>query len=284
MLAEARRDDGARVPGRINLLGFPELPGRDELLATLAACGIELGCEMFPDLDPARLRDFARAELLVVYPWDRYEEPIERLLAAFSDIPAVRPPAPFGVRCSAAWLTEVASALGRRGALEATWREDQVDWGPTWEALRARAGGYRLGFVCDDSDWRATLRASRRMGVPLLELVMELGFAGVDVFAFAGVRRPAPPRDPRVALHTFTTRDELVEGLRRSRAVSFYSELYYDRRLSRLGKNSFSLRDVACGPRGAVRTLERLLTRAQLPFYRRYASLLGEPFTIGEGA
>ncbi len=282
MLNDVDTNATRRVPGRVNLLGFPELPGREQLTSLLEACGVELGCELYPSFDPAQLREFPRAELLILYPWERYHEPITRLLQRFPDIPTLRPPPPFGLRASETWLRAVTDALGRTAAFDSIWRERQDEWEPAWEALRAQARGYRVGFVCDDSDWRAALSATRRMGVPLLSLVSEFGFAGVDVFVYTGLRPPAPAPEPWITLRGYATPQELEAELRRSRAVAIYSELYFDKRLSRTGKNIFSLRDVSCGPRGAVDTLTRLLARCRLPFYRRYQAHLGEPFPAAE--
>ncbi|MCA9691222.1 MAG: hypothetical protein KC636_16585 [Myxococcales bacterium] len=280
LIAAGGRGDVARAPGQINLLGFPELPGRAELISLLERAGVTVGCALLPDVDHADLPRFGAAALQVVYPWSRYDAPIERLLAAYPDIPALRPRPPFGLAASRAWLLEIAGALGREAAMEQVWTErcDHASLESRWQALRRRAGGYRLGFICDDVEWRASLSARRCMGAPLLDAIREMGFGGVDVLVYTGLRRAADPEDRWITLRPYQSRAELVARVTASPAVAFYSEMYFDRRLTRCGKNIFSLRDLACGPEGAVATLTRLLARCQLPFYRRYAGYLGRPF------
>ena len=63
-------------------------------------------------------------------------------------------------------------------------------------------------------------------------------------------------------------------SLRASRAAAFYSDVFFDDRLTRAGKQIFSLRDVGMGLTGAVETAERLLARCANPFLRRYGAWL----------
>ena len=79
--------------------------------------------------------------------------------------------------------------------------------------------------------------------------------------------------------HRFNDAPELEARLRDSPAEAFYSELYYDRRLTRCGKAQFSVSDFALGLAGAVQTAQHLLRVCELPFYRKYGAHMGAPFS-----
>ena len=66
--------------------------------------------------------------------------------------------------------------------------------------------------------------------------------------------------------------------LQQSEAAAYYSEYFFDRRLTRSGKAQFSIADFKLGLDGAIETLTRLLRICSLPFYRRYGRYLGESF------
>ena len=76
----------------------------------------------------------------------------------------------------------------------------------------------------------------------------------------------------------YQSASELEARLRASDAVAFYSELYFDPRLTRTGKNAFSIHDFQLGLDGALATLRRLLAICRLPYFRTYARYLGSPF------
>jgi hypothetical protein len=113
----------------------------------------------------------------------------------------------------------------------------------------------------------------------MLELLSEMGF-GVDVLAYAG-DRPRPPAAERfddIEVRWYRDIGELDELLADPRVAAWYSELYYDRRLSRNGKNAFSMRQFNMGLSGAIDSLESMLSLANMSFYRSYARHLGPAF------
>jgi hypothetical protein len=270
-------------PGSINLVGLPTLPGHAELFEALADCEITLNCRLLPSVDLGSFRRYLAAELQVHYCWD-WQSPACRELIAKIPLPAIEPPPPFGLEGSRAWLAAVAGALGRGERFEQVWADRCAPVRAEWEALCAEARGYRLGFIVDDRSLEKIADPRRLMGIPVLDVLREMGF-GLDVLAYRAPGAAAPRSPllalPGVALLPFASRAELEEQLRSSEAVAFYSELHFDRRLSRTGKNLFSMKDFEMGPRGALRMARRLLARCRLPFFRSYSSYLGDPFTPG---
>lgn len=113
----------------------------------------------------------------------------------------------------------------------------------------------------------------------MLPLVEEMGF-GVDLLLFEGEGAAQAPagHDPSAGgtrrVDRFRTPEELAVLLRAAEAPAFFSELSFDRRLSRSGEGRFSLAELAMGLPGALRTLERLLAVCRTTFYGRYASYL----------
>ncbi|HVI03676.1 MAG TPA: nitrogenase component 1 [Enhygromyxa sp.] len=258
----------------VALLGMPDIVGRSSLGELLERAGISVLVSILPNLDRDALAQVERAELLVGYPWPRYRETARRLAERLSPARFVDLGAPFGVDGTARWLRAVGEALGRGDAIEAVLAEELASIGSSWRSLSARARRRRVGFVIEHPDWRAALAPSRSMGVPIVAMLREMGF-GVDILAFNG----AGAVEGDVRIDGFRSPAELEVKLREGDAAIWYSEMLYERRLTRTGKTPFSLRQFRMGLRGAVDTLAELVRLAELPFYRRYHAYLGSAFS-----
>jgi len=275
-------------PRSVNLVGLPQARGTGELLALLAAVGVEVNCRVLPEIDPIAFQRYMAAELQVFYDWDWNEQHYQQIVGGLP-LPSLSPPSPFGIAGSRAWLSAIAGALGLGAVLDEVWRERAAAAEERFAALQRRAAGYRLGFIVSEGEEGRRLAARRLMGVPMRELVAEMGFH-IEWLVY----RPAEARGGAAPVldvgadevRVFSTPSELERCLRQSEAAAFYSELFFDRRLTRTGHNIFSMSEIEMGVEGAVRSAERLLGRCATPFYRRYARYLGKPFATahdGEG-
>jgi hypothetical protein len=266
----------AKRPGTINLVGLPRLRGYEDVLACLAESGIRLNCWALPELDMNTFRHFKAAELNVLHGWD-WISARRRDLIASTGLPSLTPPGgPFGIEGTRAWLAAIADALGRRRVFDAVWDRRRRAIDDEWEALRARARGYRLGFVLGENGLARLVDPAKMMGLPMVPMLREMGF-GVDCLVY-DTGTPAPRDEGAYRLDYFATPDELEASLRASEAVAFYSDVYFDRRLTRTGKNIFSSNDFEMGMRGAPATLARLLQTCELSFFRTYGEYLGPVF------
>lgn len=260
-----------RRPHRVNLVGLPYFAGRAALFELLRAAGVEVGCELLPAFDLDQARDYCAAAAQVLYPGDQARELHDQVLGPL-DLVTVAPPAPFGVEGTRHWLEAVGAAVGLEAPCAEVFQRAFAALRPRWESLRARARGVTLGFVVDDAAGEILRDPARLQGVPLVRMLLEMGFT------LEALRHAPPGRDPApmpgFTTRTFATPDELAAALRDSPARAFYSDVFFDGRVTRAGKEIFSLRDVAMGLGGAVETLERLLARAERPFLRRYGAWL----------
>jgi hypothetical protein len=267
-------------PVGVAILGMPALAGRRELLAVLERAGIHVLTQLLPDMGEHAIEQLARASVLVEYPWDRYTVTIQRLGVRMAPARSLRLPPPFGVAGSRQWLTSIGAAVDRRAEVEAELDAVMAGLHGRWQLLRARARQLRVGFVIEHGNWRAALSSQRSLGVPMLELLSEMGF-GVDVLAYDTGERGQPPAEERFdAIHVrwYRSVEELDDALADDRIAAWYSELHYDRRLTRNGKNTFSMRQFSVGLRGAIDTLEGMLRVVNMSFYRSYSRYLGAPF------
>ncbi len=213
----------------VALLGYPPGPARDEIVSLLAARDIPVTACLGPELSLAQVSFYRRAALHVIYP----EPPWPELEAALFSPPAspnsaspdsappdsappdsappdsapqaITPPAPFGLRDSAAWLAEILAALrrdsgedeggdeaghvggdagggeaGREGGIHGENRAASDASDPAlrarFTALQRQARDRGVGFVVDGAEVDRLLRPERCYGVRLLPLVEELGF------------------------------------------------------------------------------------------------------------
>lgn len=268
-----------RLPGSVALVGFRDVPARDELVDLLAQAGVPTtGC-VLPGVSPERMRRALRAEVLVFNP-SVIHSPLYRRV--FGDVDAVRvePPGPWGFERTRAWCLAVAEAVGRRAAMEDVLRA----WGERFrdqvEAQRDRACRIAMGFVVDPPSIARLYDPLSVTSLPVVPVVHEFGFL-VRIAVHAGDRaawlkaeqtlREALAGLDRVEVVPFETPDELDGFLRHPALRAVFTEFFYDHRLSRRGLGQFSAREFEMGLQGALRSLDRLVTTADLPFYRAYA-------------
>lgn len=259
---EAEAASGPPRPRTVNLIGFSDDPSLDELRELLGWLGVEVNVALIPTLDTELIDRLPEAELHVLHPNEVWQAHYDQLLFG-SDIPAISPPAPYGIEGTIRWLDQVAAEVGLEVAVEAALAEPIAEARAAGAPLRERARGHRLGFVVGPDERHLLSRPDKTSGVPLLELVDEMGFE-VEVLQPRGGCVPRPRLAP----------EELAAHLASGRLSAVYSEQFYDHRLTRSGVAGFSLQHFERGLGGYLRTLRRLLEVCDLPFYRRYGGYL----------
>ena len=122
------------------------------------------------------------------------------------------------------------------------------------------------------------------MGIPVLDVLREMGF-GIDLLVRAASGKDEDARKlvgPLAAegdrISAFATPADLGRLLRESEAQAFYSEVFFDRRLTRSGKGQFSTQVFQIGIDGATAAIRQLISICRTPFYRKYAGYLGSAF------
>jgi Nitrogenase component 1 type Oxidoreductase len=275
-----QRLHGASEPGhpgqtdrRINLVGFPFGREMDRLVELLEQVGVHVNARMVPQIQVDALRRLHRAELQVFLDSQLYRASF-RQIRGVADIRTLYTTPPYGPNGSRLWLTDVVGELGITADTDRVFDDAWAPFATTWDHLTARARHHRLGFVVDQRAAQLLTDPALSVGIPVLTLLREMGFE-LELLLYEDVLDPrALPGDQT----RFATPKELETLLRDSTASAFYSEFYFDRRLSRSGKAQFSVADFDLGLGGAIATLGRLLRICELPFYRRHGQALGPAF------
>jgi hypothetical protein len=260
-----------RVPGSVNLVGYPGGRAQQELAELLARAKVRVRARLIPGLSPKALRRACSASCNVVFT-AQFLESLCRTLLEEIRLPVVRPPSPYGLEGSKAWLDAAAASVGRDGS--AAWRRAALRILPEWAELTRQARDYRLGFILDPSELAKLSDPAWNAGVPLVDAIKEMGF-GIDYLVY-GEHAGRPGPEERHRLFSFRSEDELDALVRGRGCHAFYSDCFRDRRLTRRGKTQFSLDAFEPGPQGALRTLRRLLDACRLPFYARHGGYLAE--------
>ena len=281
LFAAMLRGDGAEVerdPEGVNLVGFVADRGRDELVALLEAIGLRVHARLIPSAPRAEVARYGRASAQVFFP----NAPFRAMYhAAFADLPlrSVHAPPPFGMQGTRRWLEVIAQDFGKQAEVDRAVRALEAPLAPRWEALRDEARGHRLAFVVDRADLMRLTTPERMAGKPVVPMLAEMGF-GLELFMHAEAHGEGLAELARERLgvdhvvRPVADRDGLSRALRESSASAVYSEIFFDRRLTRAGKAQFHAGMFEQGMGGALRTLERLLAVCRLPFYRKLGRYL----------
>ncbi|OGS00701.1 MAG: hypothetical protein A3G41_05680 [Elusimicrobia bacterium RIFCSPLOWO2_12_FULL_59_9] len=265
---EAALDRSKGPHPAVNLVGFPDLPSTRELTLALERLGIRVNARLLPDFSLEEMRRWWKADLQVFFPHAMMETIYKR---AFSDveIPAITPPPPYGIAGTQRWLDAIASALSRQNGLPGVWEQLLRPLAQRWNRLVQEARQYEVAVVDDTqhlsrySDWRQTF------GVPLLPVLSEMGL-NVRFLLYLEPGRFPPP--PRKNIEFFSNPEALNSALKKKGFQGVFSNVFFDRRVTRAGKVPLSFQLFEMGLEGAVRSLERMLRSCRLRFYERYSS------------
>lgn len=269
-------------PRRVNLVGFAKGPDLEELVALLRAVGVEVGAVVLPDLAPELVDALPRAGVSVYRPNALWQHLYDQLRAG-SRIRAHSPGAPYGLAATRRWIGEVARAAGVEADLDALWQEAVRPVLARWDALRDRAGRFRLGLVVRAEETHYLTTPASTWGIPLVAALEEMGF-GLDVLVHVEDREAAYRAAAEVQatfsaperhqIKVFKTLEMMLRLLGESPARAVLTSHTYDWRVTGSGKVPFSLQPFEMGVAGAVRTAERLLAICETPFYARYGRYL----------
>ena len=257
--------------GVVNLLGIPPGKVEGELVSLLKSAGVRVASIMVPKLTPKRLRDSQSADVHILMPNRLYDGLFREVLAAV-ELPLVRPTSPYGMEGTVRWMVAVAESAGVSG-WESAIDHVQETWEKRWQRLTQEARGRRLGFVVDPAELPILSDPAMNANCPLVPVLKEMGF-GLDFLVY-DPRGLFADDQGRHKVHTFSTREEMNDKIASLPCGAFYTDSFFDTRLTRQGKGQFSLEFFEAGMEGAVRTLERLLGVCRMPFYGRYAKYLG---------
>ncbi len=274
----------------VNLVGYGRAgdPTLTELEALLAAFDVPVNAVLFPTLLREHALCFRDAAANVVSPFE-YVRVAFSGIASWAEIPTFVPPAPYGERGTAAWLTSLLGSLGREppGAEELAPREETR---ARLAEIRTRAADLEAGVVVVSTQSKRLLEAERLLGVPLLPMLADLGLRIRVLFYDPPRVRELPERLSReefmkaasalpglpgkLAVEPLEEPEDLPRRLAEEAPHLIYSEIRDDPRLRAAGKGQFSVNDLEAGFTGAVRTAERLIRRAAPPLTRRYQRFL----------
>jgi hypothetical protein len=271
---------------RVNLVGFPRLPGRSALELLLEHAGIEVNTTLLPEIEPESLRRYREAATQILcgaQPGDARVAAVYERLRALPDMATLAPRAPFGMAASRELLLALHEHLELHTGMTSRLPAVLAHYEAPWARLVEASTPYAIGFVLEDGSLDSLERTRSDTGIPVLSVVAELGFTLELVLAGPEHRRgalrarvEAEVPEARLRFVELPPATSLAEGLRASKAAAFYSELYFDRRLSRAGKSRIGPADFAMGPDGALETGHRLLAAARTSFYRTSSSVLRE--------
>ncbi len=281
--ARAGARDVAKTPRSINLMGVPLMPGYQPFVDMITRAGVTVSSRILPKVTADEVEHFLEAELTVLYDWPHLDATYTRMLDGLP-VKMVRPPPPIGVANTRAFFGELGTALGEPGLfdaqLDARWAEIE----PTWTKLQKKARTHRLGLIGAESLMTRWLDTRQMFGVKLIDLLEELGF-GVDLVMVPGKGRVARQRmteEGRRRTIWVESAEELEVVLKTSDVAAYYTEAFFDRRLSRSGRNLFSVREFGrLGLDGALDALRLLVAACEVPFFRTYGRYCGKPFSIG---
>jgi hypothetical protein len=277
-------------PQLVNLVGFPEGDGLDDLLDHLAAMGVRVHCRTVPKMSPPMMDAYRQAGVQIMLENADWQPMVDFCFGTLEGMTTHRLAPPFGVAPAIRWLESVAAALplsaedaeraaAHVGAVSAA-MQDQL------APLRARAARHGFGFIIEPPDVTRFTEPARFFSLPVLATLEELGFPvrfavfddGEHLRADLEAALGGMVTDPAHLHFTwFTEQAELDAWLASDELDLVFSDYLYDHRITSAGKSPVSSHAFEMGPEGALRSAARLLRLCESSFYGRLGRYLARP-------
>ena len=259
-IARRLKAAGGRPSFDANLVGFG--PWRGELAALLESAGVSCappGRGLYPEINSARLQVLSGPD------------PVYGPALDLAGRKWIQPRAPYGLAGTAAWLTAVSAALGRKGRRFSP----PAGLAAKMKELSALAAGYSVTFVLASPGEAELLDGSPAVsGLPLPGLLREAGFRlRLLVYApdkaekkkAAETLSPLAGRERGVTLAYFSDPAGLARQLPGGPGDRLvYSDLPRDRRVAAAGRRVLHPSVLEPGYEGAVESASRLLRLCRL--------------------
>lgn len=268
------RDENA-----VNLVDCPPYFFDDELKAVLDEAGVRVNFRIFPTVDLKGVRGYLAARCQVLPDYFKDVPTVQRSLGEL-DLQTHYAPAPFGIADTREYVLTAVRPFGPEAEEKAFRRLDAEleKLRAKWEALSREASKYRVAFVVEADNIPQVLRPEFLTGIPVARIVAEMGFSADFLVHAPGGRLPKEAEELKKqawfktppSVTGFSDREGLRQALEDGTFRSVYSDIFFDRRISRAGKTQFSMRTFEAGLAGAVRSLERMLSLCRFSFYQRY--------------
>ena len=269
----------------VSLVWFERRSEREELTAYLAAMGVGVTGSLFPGIDLEEIASYKTGWVQVFPQSDTFERDLSAVMDGIG-LESVTPPGPYGVGGTVQWLQAVAASVGG----EEAWREWMTRNRPSFDQLAdgwaERCSDLGFAFVVDPRQLTRIWDPRRNWGLSYLRVLQELGFR-VLAFVFRDSEVDAQTqlseirdelaaaghRDDELEISLFSDEAELMTLLSADTHAAVFTDYTADTRVEAVGKAWFSFADFERGIEGATRTFERLLRRAQTPYFSRQRAL-----------
>jgi len=266
----------------VNLIGFKEGITSRCIVGLLEDMGLKVNTHLIPDLSTSRIDRIPLACANIFYPNALWSDHYAYLIKD-TRLKSVTPYPPYGFEGCKRFLEEVGRELGLERQATETFDRVSARYRDEWEGLRHLASAKTVGIVVRAEETALIVDPAATFGIPVCPFLEEAGFR-VEILLRAEGKYEAKKAYKTIS-SVFRKKDSFVirvfntfEGLRRllmeSCAEAFFSNHYFDWRLSEAGKARFSLQIFEMGFDGAIRTVRSLLRICDTPFYRRYKDYL----------
>jgi|GEM_PF-1994723 len=274
-------------PKKINLVGFPEGDGLDDLLDHLAEMGVQVHCRSVPKMSPLTMDVYRHAGVQIMLENNDWQKMVDFCFGTLEGMDTHRLAPPYGVAPSIQWLRDVAATLplSDEEAAAATAHVDALAAAmqDRLAPLRQRAARYGFGFVIEAGDVPRFTVPANFFSLPILATLEELGFPvhmavyddGEHVRADVEAALNAMVGDVASIRFTwFSEQAELDAWLADPDLALVFSDYLYDHRITSAGKSPVSSHAFEMGAEGALRSAERLLRLCESTFYGRLGRYL----------
>jgi hypothetical protein len=261
----------------LNLVGFPPTRGRDEIIATLTKMQIDINAMVLPDIGIDLLNRYKQGKASIVYPQEKWLTLINTVMQDWQ-VDWQAPPAPYGLKRTAEWYQKIAEVCDR-SPQSSSW----PDYQQKWQDLSAQAKSHTLAFVIAGISVDRFVEAQYFYGVEVLSLLQEMGFKLAILFYGDLESRKADIEKINSSLghdrvnidfQYFSSPEELGQLLANPALSAIYSEVFFDRRVTKSGKPGFNLSLFEMGFAGALRSLAKLLKICNWNFYSDYVDYI----------
>lgn len=268
-----KKEKNTKKEGKIiNLIGFEDDYAIKEILKMLKNIfGIKLNEILLPEINPASLKKFYKANLHVLNNLEVYDKIFNNLFGKL-DINTIKLPAPYGISQTLKWIKSIANFFKIPITENKKWKEYYNEKILEWNKLIKEADKFRLGLIISDKNIESLIKSEKYpFGIPILKCLEEMGF-GLNILFTTQNNFDSQKNailnllknKEKHKIELLNNPNKLEDWISATDCKCIYSDFRNDKRILSNGKTAFSLFIFQKGFDGAIQTLEELLNLCKI--------------------
>lgn len=268
-----------KLPYSISLFWYKEDLYQKDLWNILRENGIKINSSFVPTIDIRLLECMYKSELFVFSP-NKFQKEIFEYPFQNIWIPYISPKYPYWLENTINWLSQIMNQFWKKYNPTPEIQEVQEKYNKKVNYVKSKWFKVWIAFLSVD-EIEKFFSCDYTNNIDVVEFILEMGFE-IHFFVYnhnlnfqivdALLSKKIGWWQKKYKLHFFPNESQMYELIKDSKVDLFYSDIYFDERISNMWMNQLNLRNFYVWFSWALKTMSELISLCEMWFYKKYST------------